>query len=46
MKPDDFKLFNQWTYTGLKINPKDKTIIYTLHEARICFMGYFFEKQK
>lgn len=46
MKETDFRLFNQWTYTGLKINPKDKTIIYTLHEARICFMGYFFEKQE
>jgi len=46
MKPDDLKLFTQWTYTGLKINPKDKTIIYTLHEARICFMGYFYEKEE
>src|SRR5260370_14046428 len=46
MKQKDFKLFNQWTYTGLKTNPKDKTISYTLHRARICFMGYFFEKQE
>jgi hypothetical protein len=46
MKPDGFKLFNQWIYTGLKINPKEKTIFYTLHQPRICFMGYFFEKQK
>jgi hypothetical protein len=46
MKQDDFKLFNQWTDTGLKINPKEKTIVYTLREGRICFMGYFFEKQE
>jgi len=45
MKQNGFKLFNQWTYTGLKTNPKEKTIIYTLHERRICFMGYFYEKQ-
>ncbi|PYJ70562.1 MAG: hypothetical protein DME75_09055, partial [Verrucomicrobia bacterium] len=29
MKQNGFKLFNQWTYTGLKTNPKEKTIIYT-----------------
>ena len=46
MKQDDFKLFNQWTNTGLKINPKEKTISCTLHEARLCFMGYFFEKEE
>ncbi len=46
MKQNDFKLFNQWIYTGLKINPKEKTIFYTLHEERICFMGYFFEKHE
>jgi len=46
MKEHDFKLFDQWTYTGLKTNPKEKTISYMLHEARICFMGYFFEKQE
>ena len=46
MKEHDFKLFDQWTYTGLKTNPKEKTISYTLHEARICFLGYFFEKQE
>lgn len=44
MKPGEFKLFNQWTHTGLKVNPKEKTISYTLHEPRLCFMGYFFEK--
>jgi hypothetical protein len=46
MKEHDFKLFDQWTYTGLKTNPKEKTISYRLHQARICFMGYFFEKQE
>ena len=46
MKQSDFKLFNQWTYTGLKVNPKTKTILYSLHERRICFMGYFFEKEE
>ena len=46
MKQDDFKLFNQWTNTGLKINLKEKTIVYTLRDARLCFMGYFFEKEK
>ena len=46
MKQNDFKLFNQWIYTGLKINPKEKTIFYTLHEERICFIGYFFEKHE
>ena len=46
MKEDDFKLFNQWTNTGLKINLKEKTIVYTLRAARLCFMGYFFEKEK
>ena len=46
MKQDEFKLFNQWTNTGLKTNPKEKTIVYTLRDARLCFMGYFFEKEK
>jgi hypothetical protein len=46
MKQNDFKLFNRWTYTGLKIDPKEKAIVYTLHTPTICFMGYFFEKQK
>lgn len=46
MKQNEFKLFNQWTYTGLKVNPKQKTIVYTLRGRRICFMGYFFEKQE
>jgi len=46
MKQDEFKLFNQWTNTGLKTNPKEKTIVYTLCDARLCFMGYFFEKEK
>jgi hypothetical protein len=45
MKETDFRLFNQWRYAGLKVNPKEKTIVYTLNEPRICFMGYFFEKE-
>ena len=46
MKEADFKLFNQWKYTGLKVDPKKKSIVYTLSEPRICFMGYFFEKEQ
>jgi hypothetical protein len=46
MKQDEFKLFNQWTNTGLNTNPKEKTIVYTVRDARLCFMGYFFEKEK
>lgn len=45
MKETDFRLFNQWKYAGLRVNPKEKTIVYTLSERRICFMGYFFEKE-
>lgn len=45
MKESDFRLFNQWRYAGLRVNPKEKTIVYTLNERRICFMGYFFEKE-
>ena len=45
MKETDFRLFNQWRYPGLRVNPKKKTIVYTLNEPRICFMGYFFEKE-
>jgi hypothetical protein len=45
MKETEFKLFNQWRYAGLRVNPKEKTIVYTLSEPRICFMGYFFEKE-
>jgi len=45
MKETDFRLFNQWRYAGLSVNPKEKTIVYTLNEPRICFMGYFFEKE-
>ena len=45
MNETDFKLFNQWKYAGLRVNPKEKTIVYTLNEPRICFMGYFFEKE-
>jgi hypothetical protein len=45
MKETDFKLFNQWSYARLRVNPKEKTIIYTLSGRRICFMGYFFEKE-
>lgn len=46
MKQNEFKLFNQWTNTGLRTNLKEKTILYTLRDARLCFMGYFFEKEK
>src|SRR5262249_24922479 len=46
MKQHDFKLFNEWTNTGLKTNLKVKTIIYTPGDARLCFMGYFFEKEE
>jgi hypothetical protein len=46
MKETDFKLFNQWRYAGLRVNPKEKTIVYTLNEPRICFMGYFYEKEE
>jgi hypothetical protein len=45
MKDTEFKLFNQWRYAGLSVNAKEKTIVYTLSEPRICFMGYFFEKE-
>ena len=45
MKESDFRLFNQWKYAGLRVNPKEKTIVYTLNERRICFMGCFFEKE-
>lgn len=46
MKETDFRLFNQWKYAGLRVNPKEKTIVYTLSERRLCFMGYFFEKEE
>lgn len=46
MKQNEFKLFDQWTYTGLRVNPTQHTIVYVLHEQRICFMGYFFEKER
>jgi hypothetical protein len=45
MKEADLRLFNQWRYAGLSVNAKEKTIVYTLNEPRICFMGYFFEKE-
>ena len=45
MKETDFRLFNQWKYADLRVNPNEKTIIYTLNQRRICFMGYFFEKE-
>ncbi len=45
MKETEFRLFNQWRYAGLRVNPKEKTIVYTLNERRIYFMGYFFEKE-
>jgi hypothetical protein len=46
MKETEFKLFDQWRYAGLRVNPKEKTIVYTLNEPRICFMGYFYEKEE
>lgn len=46
MKESEFKLFDQWRYAGLRVNPKEKTIVYTLNECRICFMGYFYEKEE